>query len=218
MSRGLLLFLAIGLWTEGLKTAPITTATVMSFSVPLFVLLFSPLLLQERVSWPIWLLTLGGFIGVVLVLQPGATAFNARSWLFLLAVMLFALLDILNKKYIAQESTLSMLFYSSIVACVCTTYPAMQVWQTPSLLDGIYLLLLGIGGNLILYFLLQAFALANATSLAPFRYVELFISMLVSYVCFQELPTISGYLGAAVVIPCTLLVGYLQTRKISDSA
>jgi len=110
---------------------------------------------------------------------------------------------------------LSMLFYSSIVAFIFTAYPAIQVWKVPSLFECIILLLLGIGGNLILYFLLRAFALSSASSLVPFRYLELFISMLVSYFFFHELPTISGYLGAAVVIPCTLWVGYLQARKVS---
>ena len=216
LCRGALLFVAISLWAEGLKTSPITTATVMSFSVPLFVLLLSPLLLKERVSGLLWLLTVGGFMGIVLVLQPSIAAFNPGSWFFLLAVLLFALLDILNKKYVAQESILSMLFYSSIVACICTTYPAIQVWQMPSSLQWVALWMLGIGGNLILYFLLRAFSLSNASSLTPFRYLELLISMLVSYFFFHELPTISGYLGAAVVIPCTLLVGYLQTRKVSN--
>lgn len=215
LGRGGLLFVAISLWAAGLKTAPITTATVMSFSVPLFVLLLSPFLLKEKVSWLMWLLTVGGFVGILLVLQPSVAAFNPRTWFFFIAVMLFALLDILNKKYVTQESTLSMLFYSSMVACICATYPAIQVWQMPSPLQWGALWMLGIGGNLILYFLLRAFALADASSLAPFRYLELLISMLVSYFFFHELPTASGYVGAAVVIPCTLWIGYLQARKAS---
>lgn len=215
IGRGILLFLAIGFWTEGIKTSPITTATVMSFSIPLFVLLLSSMLLKEKVSWPMWVSTGGGFIGIVLLLQPSVDTFHPRSCFFVMAVILFSLLDILNKKYVAKESTLSMLLYSSIVALIFTTYPAIKVWQNPTLLEWSNLLILGIGGNLILYFLLRAFALANASALVPFRYLELLLSMLVSYFVFQELPTMSGYIGSAVIIPCTLFIWYLQAYKAS---
>lgn len=214
-ARGFLLFIAISLWGQGLQIAPITTATIVSFSVPLFVLLLAPILLQERVSWPIWVATIGGFAGIVLVLRPNLQTLNQGSLFFVIAAILFGLLDILNKKYVTQESTLSMLFYSSVVALVFITYPAVQVWRTPHLHELIGLLVLGIGGNLILYFLLRAFALASASSLAPFRYLELFISMLVSYTLFNELPTTYSYFGAAIIIPCTLFIGYYQTRKAS---
>lgn len=213
IGRGLLVFAAISLWGQGIKVSPITTATLMSFSVPLFVLLLAPILLQERVSWPMWVATLGGFIGILLVLRPSLQTFNQGSLFFVVAAILFGLLDILNKKYVTQESTLSMLFYSSVVALAFITYPAMQVWRSPSMSELMWLLALGIGGNLILYFLLRAFSLTSASSLAPFRYLELLISMLVGYVFFHELPTTYSYLGAAMIIPCTLFIGYYQARK-----
>ncbi len=215
VGRGLLLFIAISLWGQGIKASPITTATLMSFSVPLFVLLLAPILLQERVSWPMWMATLGGFVGILLVLRPDLHTFSQGSLFFVVAAILFGLLDILNKKYVNQESTLSMLFYSSVVALFFTTYPTIQVWHSPSLRELMGLLALGIGGNLILYFLLRAFSLASASSLAPFRYLELLISTLLSYFFFNELPTTYSYLGAAIIIPCTLFIGYYATHKTS---
>lgn len=213
--RGILLFIAIGLWSRGIEVAPITTATIMSFTVPIFVLLLAPFFLQEHVTWPMWLATLVGFVGIVLVLQPAAEEFNTASLLFVLAAMLFALLDIINKKYVTQEPMLCMLFYSSLVAMVLAYFPAARTWRTPTDYELLWLLALGGGGNLILYFLLRAFALVSASSLAPFRYLELLISMSVGYAFFHELPSSHSYFGAAIIISCTLFVGYCKSQSKS---
>lgn len=213
--RGILLFIAIGLWSRGIEVAPITTATIMSFTVPIFVLLLAPIFLKEHVTWPMWLATLLGFVGIVLVLQPAAEEFNTASLLFVIAAMLFALLDIINKKYVTQEPMLCMLLYSSLVAMVLAYFPAARAWRIPTGYELLWLLALGGGGNLILYFLLRAFALVSASSLAPFRYLELLISMSVGYAFFHKLPSSHSYFGAAIIIPCTLFVGYYESHSKS---
>lgn len=215
--RGLLIFLAISLWSQGIKTSPITIATIMSFTVPIFVLLLAPIFLHERVTWPIWLATLLGFVGIVLIIQPTTTSFNQGSVYFILGAILFACLDVINNKYVTQEPILCMLFYSTLVAMMFVAYPAVRVWQTPSIHQLIWLLALGLGSNLILFFLLRAFALAGATSLAPFRYLELFISMVVGYVFFQELPDQYSYFGAGLIIVSTFLISYYQARGRSKN-
>lgn len=211
--RGGLLFIAISLWSHGVKTAPITTATIMSFTVPIFVLLLAPIFLKEQVTRPMWLATLMGFVGILFVLQPTYGSLQASALPFVLAALLFGLLDIINKKYVTQESMLCMLFYSTLVATVLLAYPAMYAGPMPSQHALGWLLVLGVGSNLILYFLLKAFSLTSASSLAPFRYLELLIAMGVGYVLFQELPTGYSYLGAAIIIPSTLLIVYAQRRK-----
>ena len=83
IARGGLLFLSISLWGHGIQGASITTATIMSFTVPIFVLLLAPVVLKERVTWPLWVATLVSFGGIFLVLQPGHDAWES-SILFLL--------------------------------------------------------------------------------------------------------------------------------------
>jgi S-adenosylmethionine uptake transporter len=210
--RGLFIFLAISFWGQGVKVSPITTATIMSFTVPIFVLVFTPIFLRERVAWPVWLATIGGFIGILLILQPTASSFNQGAIFFMIAAMLFGMLDVLNNKYVTQEPMLCMLFYSTVVAMLLVAYPAIRVWHTPSSRELMWLFALGLGNNLILYCLLRAFTFASVSSLAPFRYLELFISMAVGYLIFNELPEQPSYLGALIIIPATLFISYYQTR------
>jgi S-adenosylmethionine uptake transporter len=210
--RGMLIFVAIGLWGQGIKSAPITTATIMSFTVPIFVLLLAPIFLKERVSWPMWLATIIGFVGILVVLQPDSKALYQGTLYFIIAASLFGLLDIVNKKYVTTEPMLCMLFYSTLFAMGFVLIPAIYHWRTPASYELFWLVVLGGGGNLILYCLLRAFSLANASSLAPFRYLELLISMAIGYIFFQELPNPYSYLGAVIIIPCTLFIGYYQSR------
>jgi S-adenosylmethionine uptake transporter len=210
--RGLVVCVAIGLWGQSVKTVPITTATVISFTVPIFVLILAPVFLKERVTWPMWLATLIGFLGILLVLQPNSTSLNKESFYLIMAAGLFGLLDVINKKYVTNEPVLCMLFYSSLVATLGVIIPALQHWHTPNTQALLWLAALGGGSNLILYCLLRAFSLANASSLAPFRYLELLISMGVGYSFFQEMPSKYTYLGAIIIIPCTLFIGYYQSR------
>ncbi|MEM7383222.1 MAG: DMT family transporter [Bacteroidota bacterium] len=213
LGRGTVLFIATSLWIQGVNVASITTATIMSFAVPIFVLLLAPILLQERITWPTWLATLVGFAGTMLALRPQASSFNSTSLYFLLASMLFGLLDIINKRYVAQEPTLCTLFHTTLVAAVLVALPASHVWRTPSRYELLWLLALGGGGNLILYLLLRAFAIAEASSLAPFRYLQLLIATGIDCFLFQELPKIHSYLGATLIILCTLFVGYQQRAE-----
>ncbi len=213
--RGSLLFVAIGLWSHGVQAAPITTATLMSFTVPIFVLILAPIFLQERVTWPMWVATLGGFVGIVVVVQPGASSFHAAAGLLVLAAALFGALDVINKKYVSQEPMLCMLFYSTSVATVLMALPAFSTGPAAVPAAGAvwwWLLALGAGSNLILYCLLRAFALANASALAPLRYLELLISTSIGYACFGELPSSHSYWGAALIIPCTLFIAKWTRR------
>ncbi len=212
--RGGVLFVAISLWSHGLEVVPITTATIMSFTVPIFALLLAPTFLKERVTGLMWVATLLAFCGVVLVLQPQHRSFSIASVNFVIAAFLFGMLDVVNKKYVTKEPLLGMLLYPTLVAAILLALPAMYAESIPTKYDLVWLSILGIGSNLILYFLLKAFALASVSSLAPLRYLELPISVGTGYGLFRELPASHSYLGAALIILCTLLIVYTQQGNL----
>lgn len=212
IARGLLLFLGISIWCFGLSIVPITTATILTFTIPLFVLIMAPIFLGERVSTELWLVTLLGFAGVVIVFNPFGTAFQPISLIMLISSIMFASLDIINKKFVASESMLSMLFYSALVTTVLSIYPAMLYWQQMTLHQVLLLAIIGVFSNLILFCLLKGFSLVNASAVAPYRYLELLLSGVFGYVIFSEIPEITMYIGAAIIIPTTFYVGYKQMK------
>lgn len=168
--RGAILFIAISIWCLGLNIIPIVSATLLTFTIPLFVLILAPIFLGEKVKLELWILTVVGFIGIIVVFQPTASDFNPLSLIMFSSAFLFALLDIINKKFVIQESMLSMLFYSAVVTTLLGFLPALYFWQNPTLHDLILMFGLGAGSNLILFCLLKGFALVDVSAVAPYRY------------------------------------------------
>jgi S-adenosylmethionine uptake transporter len=213
LSRGTLLFFGMTAWTYGVTIVPITTATMVGFSMPLFVLVLAVFFLNENITWQRWGATIAGFVGIVITLQPHAEDFNPEVLVFIFAAMSFATLDIINKKFIVKESMISMLFYSAIVTAILSVVPATQYWQTPSANELLLLLILGASSNLILFFILKAFALLDATAIAPYRYLELLMSAIFGYMIFEDIPSASTWYGAAILIPATLFIVYSENKN-----
>ena len=213
--RGLLLFLGIAGWTYGLTIAPVTTATVVSFTIPIFILVLGVFFLSEHIIWQRWVVTIVAFVGLVITLDPNAEDFNPEVLIFIAAAVCFAILDIINKKFVIKETMISMLFYSAIITAVLALPFALQYWISPTTKELALLFVLGASANLILFFLLKAFAVADATALAPYRYFELVVSAIIAYLVFQEIPTEATILGSIVVIPSTLFIIYSEKKQIN---
>jgi len=215
--RGVLLFFGMTSWTYGLSIAPVTTATVISLAIPLFTLVLAIFFLKENIIWQRWAATLCGFVGIVITLKPHANDFNPQILIFVLASISFAMLDIINKKFVIKESMISMLFYSALVTAIVSFPPSLMNWQTPTTQEFVLLFALGAGGSLILFFLLKAFSLVDATATAPYRYLELIISASAGYIVFNEIPENSTIYGALIIIPATLFIIYSEKKNITHS-
>jgi S-adenosylmethionine uptake transporter len=211
--RGGLLFIAISLWSASFQYVPITTVTAIGFTMPLYILILSAVFLKERVSINRLLATIVGFIGVFLVLNPESTnAYFALTFL-VLASLCFASLDIINKKYISTESTLSMMFYSALITTTLGWINITSELKYLEYTELTLLFMLGSGANLLLYCLLQAFKYVDASFLSPFRYLELVFSILSSYFLFNELISLNVLFGAFVIIISVVWVTYNEQSK-----
>ncbi|WP_419241393.1 DMT family transporter [Cardinium endosymbiont of Nabis limbatus] len=208
--RGLFLSIAMGLYAYSLTQMAISSATVIGFTNPIFVLLLARIFLKEKVALPIWMATLLTCIGMALILRP--TMYNGAALSCISATIVFASLDIINKKYVTSEPILSMLFFSNLIASCCMLPVACYFWTPPTLFELGFLSILGIGSNLILYFLLKALQQSDVASLAPMKYTEWVLSILFGYLFFQEWPTVSTCLGAGVIISCTCFIVYYQNK------
>lgn len=214
-ARGALLFGGIALWCFSLNIVKLPVVTTFSFTIPLFTLVLAKIFLKENVTWQRWLATLAGFAGIAFVLDPGTSSFEPASLWIILAAVCFASLDVLNKRFVIQETMLSMLFYGGLATALIAAYPAYAVWVAPSLEQLALLALLGCGANLILFCLLKAFAQADASALAPFRYTELILSALAAYLLWNETLNVAFFVGVAIIIPTSMFVIYAEKNTKS---
>ncbi|MSO13306.1 DMT family transporter [Rickettsiales endosymbiont of Trichoplax sp. H2] len=206
--RGFLLFVGIILWCVGLKVVKLTVATSINFIMPIFILILARIFLKESFNRIKLIATMLGFIGTIIVINPNSTDFNLTSLVFLISAILFALLDIINKRFAVQESMISMLFYSSLFVLILSIIHVFYNWITPTFNDLFYLFLLGITSNLILYCLLKSFKLIEVSSVAPYRYIELIFSAVLGYIIFDEIPDLTTIIGSAIIIMATVILVY----------
>jgi len=218
--RSLLLFIAIALWVQGLKLVPLAVVSTMALTVPIVVLPLAAIILHERIGLPRILATIVGFIGIFYIISDGfkwdtlieLSQQNAGSLYLVIAVVCFALSDIINKKYVVSESTLSMLFYLALGTMLISAIPAAMTWMTPSPQELMYLFALGLGGNLILFCLLKAFSATDVSALAPYRYVELIFATFFGWLIFTEFPTHGFWWGCGMIILSTASISYYEIK------
>jgi S-adenosylmethionine uptake transporter len=206
--RGLLLFGGIWLWCLGLSGSKVTVATVINLTIPIFVLVLARIFLKEKVTLPKVIAVALGFIGTIVVINPTQLETNSYSLLFVIAVTMFAALDVINKKFVTRESILSMLFYSSLFTTLFSVGPAVYTWTWPSWMDIGLCCLLGVLANLILYCLLKAYAEREVSELAPYRYIciELIATSSLGYLVFGESVDRSTIAGAAVIVVALVIL------------
>ena len=204
---------AIGGACWSVNLMPLSDNTIIMSSQPFFFLPLAVFFLREKVDLSRWIAILIGFIGLIIMFQPGSEALRLVAIVPITAAILFAMSDVICKKMVTTENTQTMLFYFAVGTTLITLIPAMYVWQTPSWYQLGMLALLGIGGNLIQVCLIRAFSATDASALMPFRYVEYVFAGLFGFVFFLEIPTIVTILGAAFVIAGTAYISYYETRK-----
>lgn len=207
---------AIGLWLGCLAVnyIPLSQNTAITFVQPLFFLPMAALFLKEKIGYSRVFATILGFLGLIYLIQPGSSGFNAYSLIPIIATFIFAILDVMTKKMVATETTLTLLFYFGLGSSLLTFPFAMYSFMMPTFFDLFLLLCLGVGANLIQVFLFLAFKATDASALAPFRYVEFLFSLLFGFIFFSQVPSTHIFIGAGLIILSNFYVAYME-RKAS---
>jgi S-adenosylmethionine uptake transporter len=212
--RGGLFALAMLPWYCGLIELPLPMMTTISFTTPIFITVLAGVFLKERLGWQRLLATGVGFAGIMISVQFDIQSImTSMAGLAILATLLFATLDIVNKRLlILNEGIKPLMFYSAIWTTLWTLPLALYYWKTPSMEELGLLALLGLGGNCLLGCILKSLSYCEVSSLQPLRYSEFIFSSILSILFFQKWPSIYDGFGMALIIPCTLYLAHHEFR------
>lgn len=207
--RGGLFALAMLPWSYGLIDLPLPLVTAISFTTPLFVVALAKIFLKEQVGWLRGAATLVGFLGVCLSCGFSLKGVNPMVFLAIVATILFASLDIINKFLVGRdEGFFPMIFYSSLFASLFVLPLFVFKFAAPSWHDVVVLGLLGCGANAFLFCLLKSFEAYEISALQPFRYVEFLFSSVISVVVFNQWPSMNVLAGICLIVPAVLYLSY----------
>lgn len=185
---------------------PLADATALGFSQPLFSVCVAALVVGEKVGWRRWVATLVGFVGVLVMVRPGADSLEPGALVALSNAAAVAFSILLVKRLSDSETPLMILTQFAIWSTLLLAVPAIWVWRWP---DGWgWTLAVGVSASATVgqYFWVQAFKAGEMSAVAPFEYLRLPFAVFMGWMIFGQMPEIWTYVGAAIVIGSALYI------------
>ena len=208
--RGVALLGSTIAFTTALRFLPVADATAIYFISPFLIMALSIVFLGETVGWRRWTAAGIGLVGVLIVIRPGTGAFQTAAVLPLVGAACWASAAIVTRKMSGGDSALTTLAYSAMVGLVGMSFALPFVWVTPSLSE----VLLGAGIGVLSaighWFVIQAYRYANASTIAPFAYVQMIWAGLLGYLVFSALPDTWTVVGAGIIAASGLYTAYRE--------
>lgn len=185
---------------------PLAEATSLSFTRPLFQVVLAALVLRELVGRDRWGATLVGFLGVLVMLRPGAASVEPAALVALTGAACVAVVGIALRELAQAERHLTILAYLGLVGVVVTGVPAAFVFVLPTPVELVLMLLMAACGVVGQVCLMRGYQVGEASALAIFDYTRLPFSALFGFVLFLELPDLQAVAGALIIAAATLYI------------
>jgi drug/metabolite transporter (DMT)-like permease len=211
--RGLVILLSTILNFVALHYLQLAQTVSINFSTPLIVAALAGPILGERVGWRRAAAIIIGFIGVVIVTQPGAAGFHWAMLLSIVGAFAYAAGNIMARILVKDDPTAVTLFYVGAVGTVvmAPAVPFGWVWPNSALAYGL-MLLMGAAGAIGHHCLILAHKFAPASILAPFIYTQLVWMVLSGWLLFGDVPDHATLAGAAIVIASGIYLLWRERR------
>jgi drug/metabolite transporter (DMT)-like permease len=211
-------FTSLSLMFFAVSTIPIADATALSYSAPIFITLLSVFMLKEAIGVRRWLAILVGFIGVLLIAQPGFLSGGAGLSLGVSAgiasAITGALVAIFLRRLSSSEKSVTIgLYYNSSGTLVCIIWVLAVGWVMPRGEDLLLFTVFGVMCAAQQWLLNNSFRYAEASLLAPFEYMAMIFAAIVGYVFWGEIPVLTTWIGAAVIASSGLFIFVRKRSK-----
>ena len=200
---GLIAIIAIFI---ALRKLPLATVVSISFAAPIFTTILSIFILSEKVGIYRWLAVLVGFIGILIITEPGISNLNIYY--------IFPIIFCLGLSYVAitlrQLSTTEPVWLISLFFSIAITFLSFLTlpfgWVMPSFNHFLILSLVGIFGGVSNLWLSQSYKYSEVSLVTPLKYLTLVFAIIFGYFIWDEIPTIKTLIGALLVIVSTLII------------
>ncbi len=224
--RGVFIATATLLFFTAIARMPVADAIAIFFVEPLLLTLLSPFFLGEKIGWRRVSASLFGFIGALIIIQPGQSAFGWRAVLPLGAALYFAFYLILTRKLAQRTDPVTVQFFTGVAGCLTLSLALLAgTWlgadiltiSTPTLPQWGFMALLGAIGCVGHLLVVLAFRYHDASVLAPLQYLEIVSAVMLGWWVFNDFPTDTTWLGIAIIIGSGIYV-YWRERQTHTQA
>ncbi|WP_088622862.1 DMT family transporter [Oceanicola sp. 22II-s10i] len=220
--RGVMGTMAMGLNFAALTLLPLPEVTALGYAMPLLVVVFAAMFLNEKVGIFRFGAVGVGLVGVMIVMAPRLTLTAGDSvqttQLIGVVLVLFgatfgALSQIHIRNMVQSEQTSAIVFFFSLTSSALALLTLPFGWVVPQGWDWAALICCGLVGGLGQILLTSSYKFADASLVAPFDYASMIFAVLFGYFLFDEVPTIQTLVGALIVI-CAGVAIILRERHL----
>ena len=189
-----------------LRNLPLATVVSISFAAPIFTTIFSIFLLSEKVGMFRWIAVLVGFIGIIIITEPGFSSFNIYFIYPIIFCLGLSYVAIAIRQLSTTEPVWLISLYFSIAITLASLVTLPYGWVIPNFGDLILLMLIGVFGGVANLWLGQSYKLAEVSLVSPLKYLALVFAIAFGYFIWGEIPSFKTLLGAALVIISSIII------------
>lgn len=229
--RGIAFGTASTLFYLTVAAMPFAEAVSLYFTMPLFVAFLVWPMLGEAVPWHRWLAIAAGFIGTLIIVNPGTGVFEPAALIGLATAVCYAIGNIMTRPVPADVSPATITFHMSLMYLLIAGSLALifgwgglhtnghvsldyltRGWVVLRPADLWFLGALGLSTGTLYVLLTASYRFAAPSYVAPFEYAAMFWAVLMSYVIFGDVPKLNAMLGMALVAGSGLFMLLFESR------
>jgi len=197
-----------GFWALG--HLPLSQAVALSYSTPLFVTLGAVFWLGEIVRIRRWVAVIAGFIGVLVIVRPGADSFTVGSLVPVFAALLSGIVAIQLKQLIGLDNPDTVVLYTYVFWVPLSLISALFVWVWPTGLAWVWLVATGIMGTIGQLLWMRALQIGDVSALTPISFTQLPLVAFLSWLLFAETPDHWTVLGATIILAANAYIAHRE--------
>ena len=215
--RGVLLVGEICILVWAFTVLGLAASHAIFAASPLLVAALSGPLLGERVGWRRWAAIAVGFMGILVILRPGAAIFDPMTAVPLGSALMWALYVILTRRVQRTDSAATSFFWTGVVGAVAMTPLGLWSWEPMSGADWGWMAALCVLACTAHWLLIKTYEVAEASSVQPFAYLQLVFATGLGVVLFGEVLEVTTVVGSAIVVGAGLFTLWRErVRRIRE--
>jgi drug/metabolite transporter (DMT)-like permease len=204
--RGLLETLASLFFFIGLALLPFANVYILLSIAPILLTVFGAIFLNEKVRWRRWSAVLLGFIGVVVVINPGKLEFGYYFIFPILAAIMLSIRDLYTKNFKHNYHSLQIAFMTCFVVTIFFGILSIYKFYDFSLKDIFILFISAFFLSIGYIFSIATIKIALVSVTSTFRYSVILWGILYGYFLFDEVPSTNTYVGALIIVVSGLII------------
>jgi drug/metabolite transporter (DMT)-like permease len=210
LGRAVIGITAMSLFFISIRYVPLVEMQTISFSSVFFISILSVFFLGEKIGYRRIIAVIVGFIGVVIILNPGSAIFSNYSFLPLIASFFLSIAVIFLKKILLTNNNILSVWIFTAFCTVISLFFYDDTWIWPQNYDLIFMVASGFLGFIAQICLTKSFQMADASLLAPLDFSSVIWSFIIGYIFFQEFITLNVLFGGLIII---MSVSYIFYRE-----